>query len=252
MPPRFPVSAASSAASLVFRPACASSSSSASKSLFSSLTRQTITPIRPLRNTIASQIRCFSVSSSDMGIHSKVYFDVEWQPLKDKLQNKQWGRIKFNLYDETPKTSENFRALCTGEKGFGYLNSHFHRVIDQFMLQGGDFTKGNGTGGKSIYGERFEDENFKHKHTRPGLLSMANAGKDTNGSQFFITTVPLSYLDGKHVVFGEVADDASMEVVKMISIKGKRQDGKILDGKVVITECGELNMEQKPEQSSKL
>ncbi|KAF3920019.1 Phosphatase [Orbilia brochopaga] len=186
----------------------------------------------------ASQVRCFSVSSANMGVHSKVYFDVTWHPMKG--DPKPTGRINMTLYDETPKTSENFRALCTGEKGYGYEKSHFHRIIDNFMIQGGDFTRGNGTGGKSIYGERFDDENFHHKHTRGGLLSMANAGKNTNGSQFFITTVPLTYLDNKHVVFGEVADQESMATVHEISKKGKRQDGKILDGKFVISQSGEV------------
>ena len=165
---------------------------------------------------------------SDETSNSNVFFDIT-------IGGEPAGRITFALYDDVvPKTAENFRQLCTGEPGFGYKGSGFHRIITDFMCQGGDFTNHNGTGGKSIYGDKYPDENYTLKHTEPGLLSMANAGPNTNGSQFFITTVVTSWLDGKHTVFGKVVD--GMDVVRAMEAVGSQSGATSAD--VVIADCG--------------
>ncbi|KAI8643550.1 peptidyl-prolyl cis-trans isomerase D [Parasitella parasitica] len=175
--------------------------------------------------------------STEKKPNPRVFFDVS-------IGGKPEGRIVFELFkDVVPKTAENFRVLCTGEMGVGksgkplcYKNSIFHRIIKNFMIQGGDFTAGNGTGGESIYGEKFEDENFDLKHEKPFLLSMANAGPGTNGSQFFITTVPTPHLDGKHVVFGKVLKGKG--IVRTLEFLETNNDKPLQDA--VITNCGEL------------
>ncbi|PIL27659.1 hypothetical protein GSI_10811 [Ganoderma sinense ZZ0214-1] len=161
---------------------------------------------------------------------SDVFFDIT-------INDQPAGRITFKLFDDiVPKTARNFRELATGQHGFGYKGSSFHRIIPNFMLQGGDFTRGNGTGGKSIYGEKFEDENFQLKHTKRGTLSMANAGKNTNGSQFFITTVVTSWLDGAHVVFGEVV--GGIEIVDKVEALGSASGTP--KARIIIADSGTL------------
>ncbi|XP_059929756.1 peptidylprolyl isomerase Fa [Gadus macrocephalus] len=202
-----------------------------------------LTEVGPL-NFIATMLQIKNrIKYSSVGIASSrllssgpvknpvLYLDIE-------ADGEPLGRIIIEVNAEVvPKTAENFRALCTGKPGFGYKGSVFHRIIPEFMCQGGHFTNHNGTGGKSIYGTNFADENFKLKHTCPGTLSMANTGPNTNGSQFFISTVKTEWLDGKHVVFGQVTE--GMEVVTKMEAFGLH-DGGVLK-KIAIVDCGQMN-----------
>lgn len=166
-----------------------------------------------------------------MSSNPKVFFDIYVHSIDFE------GRIEIELRkDIVPKTAENFRCLCTGERGFGFKGNYFHKIIPTYMLQAGDITRFNGTGGKSIYGSKFEDENFTLKHNEPGILSMANSGPNTNSSQFMITTVKADWLDDKQVVFGKVIE--GMDVVDKLKVYGTA-DG-ITKQRVYITDCGQL------------
>ncbi|KAL9064742.1 MAG: hypothetical protein Q9161_008671 [Pseudevernia consocians] len=205
-------------------------SSQPSQSTYRQPAQSTTNPTTGIATTGTSSAPANSTAAEPTPKTSKVYFDLT-------VNNGPPARVVFELYsDVVPITAENFRALCTNEKGFGYKGSSFHRIIPGFMLQGGDFTRGNGTGGKSIYGDKFKDENFKLIHDKPYLLSMANSGPNTNGSQFFITTVPTPHLNGKHTVFGKVIEGSEF----VDAIEGVGSSDGTPNSKVLIQDCGSL------------
>ncbi|KAJ3195272.1 heme binding [Irineochytrium annulatum] len=180
--------------------------------------------------TLAFQSTRVAPFTSEVMSNPRVYFDIA-------ADGSPMGRVTMELRaDVVPKTAENFRALCTGEKGYGFAGSSFHRVIPNFMCQGGDFTNHNGTGGKSIYGNKFADENFILKHTGEGILSMANAGPNTNGSQFFICTTKTPWLDNKHVVFGSVVD--GYDIIKKVESFGSQSGA--TKKKITVSASGQL------------